>query len=156
VAEAALTRTQDQARGSASAARARPRPQNFDHPFASDVVVPGAGMAGRLAHWLSALRRHQKEHFPGALGSDSSWAVLLQLYASHVYQHRVHIHTLSERTGIPGTTVLRALDSLIAAGFAARFDDRFDRRRVVVELTNAGASAMKQCLLNSRSLAELI
>jgi DNA-binding MarR family transcriptional regulator len=56
--------------------------------------------------------------------------------------------------------VLRALDSLIAAGFAARFDDRFDdrfdRRRVVVELTNAGASAMKQCLLNSRSLAELI
>jgi DNA-binding MarR family transcriptional regulator len=51
--------------------------------------------------------------------------------------------------------VLRALETLIAAGFATRTEDRFDRRRVVVELTGKGAAAMKECLLNSGSRAAL-
>jgi len=63
--------------------------------------------------------------------------------------------TLTERSGVPGTTVLRALETLIAAGFATRTEDRFDRRRVVVELTGKGAAAMKECLLNSGSRAAL-
>ena len=125
------------------------------YPFASSAAVPETGFAGMLAQLLSAVRRHQKKHFPGALKSESCWAVLLQLYASHVYQHRLHIHTLAERSGVPGTTVLRALDTLIAAGFVTRSDDRFDRRRVVVELTDAGVAAMNDCFLNSGSRSPL-
>jgi len=155
MAEAALKRTGEQPWGKVSAARDSDGPEARVYAFASGAPVPEAGIAGRLAQLLSVVRRHQKKHFPGALGSESCWAVLIQLYASHVYQHRIHIHTLTERTGVSGTSVLRALDTLIAAGFATRSEDRFDRRRVVVEITEAGASAMKDCLLNSGSRAAI-
>ena len=141
--EAALSRTGEGYLSDASAAR-----DHGGHQFAA-AIASEAGIAGRLAQLLSVVRRQQKRHFPGAVGSDSCWAVLLQLYASHVYQHRIHIHTLTERCGVPGTTVLRSLDTLIAGGIVARTADRFDRRRVVVELTEKGAAAMKECLLNS-------
>jgi DNA-binding MarR family transcriptional regulator len=155
MAEAALRRTGDQPWGEASAARDPNAPQGGVYAFASGAAVPEAGIAGRLAQLLSVVRRYQKRHFPGTLGSESCWAVLIQLYASHVYQHRIHIHTLTERTGVSGTSVLRALDTLIAAGFATRSEDRFDRRRVVVEITEGGAAAMKDCLLNSGSRAAI-
>ena len=146
MAEAALRNMGEQSWGDASATRG---------PFGQDIDAPEIGIAGRLAQLLTVVRRHQKKHFPGALGSDSCWAVLLQLYAAHVYQHRIHIQTLTERSGVPGTTVLRALDTLMEAGFATRTEDRFDRRRVLIELTDKGASAMKECLLNSGSRAVL-
>lgn len=154
MAEAALKRVGDQPWGDASAAHEPSAGHGIVYPFISRDAAPEVGMAGRVAQWLSVVRRYQKKHFPGALGSDSCWAVLLQLYAAHVYQHRIYIHTLTDRTGVPGTSVLRALETLTAAGFASRTEDRFDRRRVIVELTEAGASAMKECLLNSGSRAE--
>lgn len=147
MAEAALSGMGDQLWGGASAARDR------DDRCAAVSVAPEAGIAGRLAQLLSVVHKHRKRHFAGALGSDSCWAVLLQLYAAHVYQHRIHIQALTERTGVPGTTVLRALDTLAAAGFVTRTDDRFDRRRVFIEITETGAAAMKECLLNSGSRA---
>jgi DNA-binding MarR family transcriptional regulator len=50
--------------------------------------------------------------------------------------------------------VLRALDALIAAGFVNRSEDRFDRRRVIVELTDEGTAAMNDCLLNPGTTAK--
>lgn len=125
------------------------------NPVQPLALVPETGVTAMLAQLLSSVRRNQKKHFPGSLGSDSCWAVLLQLYAAHVYQHRLHIQALTERTGVPATTVLRALEALVAAGFATRSDHRFDRRRVVVELTEAGARAMNACLVNSGPRAAL-
>jgi DNA-binding MarR family transcriptional regulator len=142
-------------RGDAPAARDDSTAEAAIHPFAAATAAPETGVAGMLAQLLSTVRRHQKKHFPGALGSESCWAVLLQLYAAHVYQHRLHIQALTERSGVPGTTVLRALEGLIAAGFVSRSEDRFDRRRVVVELTGSGAAAMNDCLLNSGSRCDL-
>lgn len=155
MADAALRKMGGLPWGESSAGRDDRRPAAVHSFDAAAALAPEAGIASRLAHLLSVVRGQQKKHFPGAPGSDSCWAVLLQLYASHVYQHRTHIQTLTERSGVPGTTVLRALETLISAGFAARTQDRFDRRRVVVELTEKGAKAMKDCLLNSGSRAAL-
>jgi hypothetical protein len=155
MAEAALRPMGELPWGESSAARDRDDRTTTAHAFAGTAAAPEAGIAGRLAQLLSVVRSDRKRRFPGALGSESCWVVLLQLYAAHVYQHRVHIQALTERTGVPGTTVLRALDTLSAAGFVTRSDDRFDRRRVFVEITEAGASAMKECLLNSGSRAAL-
>ena len=124
------------------------------YPLAG-AAAPGAGLTGKIAQLLFAVRKSREKYFPGSAGSESCWLVLLQLYAANVYQYRLHIQGLTERTGAPPTTVLRALDTLVAAGFATRTEDRFDRRRVVVELTEKGASAMKECLLNSGSRAAL-
>jgi hypothetical protein len=155
MAEAALRRRGDQPWGEASAAHDYDRAATVHAFDLAGPVTPEAGIAGRLAQLLSVVRKQQKKHFPGAVAHDSCWAVLLQLYASHVYQHRIHIQTLAERSGVPETTVLRALEILVSAGFAARTEDRFDRRRVVVELTEKGAAAMKECLLNSGARAGL-
>ncbi|HET9810302.1 MAG TPA: MarR family winged helix-turn-helix transcriptional regulator [Sphingomicrobium sp.] len=100
---------------------------------------------------ICAARRDRQRHFPGALGSDACWNVLLQLYAAHIDQHRLNVGSLTKRSGVPATTVLRAIDGLSLAGFVTRHEDRFDRRRVVVELSEAGVAAMNRHLLNAGS-----
>lgn len=120
----------------------------------NDLSRPG--IAGQIAKVVVAIRRDRQQHFPKALSNESCWGVLLHLYAAYVDQHRLHVSTLTERTGIPGTTVLRALDSLFAAGFISRNEDRFDRRKVVVELTDTGAEAMKSYLLKTGTRAALL
>ena len=151
---AALSRHWEDLWGDSTADRGGDDRQATAYRFGEGAAAPHNCLSGMLAQLLSAVRMHQKKHFPGAIGSDSCWAVLLQLYASHVYQRRLHIQALTERCGVPGTTVLRALDALIAAGFVNRSEDRFDRRRVIVELTDAGAAAMNDCLLNPGTTAK--
>lgn len=111
---------------------------------------------GRLAKLIAKLRSDRKECFPGQLGNETCWTVILQLYAAHVDQHRLHIGRLTERSGLPATTVLRSLDALSAAGFLARSEDRLDRRRVVVELSPAGVTAMNEYLLKSGTRAAFL
>ena len=111
------------------------------------------GVGRRLGQMITALRRDRQKNFPGVLASDSHWAVILQLYAAHVDQHRLHIGTLTKRAGVPGTTVLRAISALDSAGFLTRSNDRFDRRRVIVELSEAGVAAMNRYLQNAGSRA---
>lgn len=106
-------------------------------------VARPAGMTSRFVRMVCSFRKQRQEHFPaGALGTETSWDVLLQLYAAHLDQHRVNISLLTERTGAPPTTVLRAIEALRSAGMLCRAEDRFDRRRVYVELSERGASAM--------------
>lgn len=114
------------------------------------------GATGRLAKLIAKLRSDRKECFPGQLGNDSCWTVILQLYAAHVDQHRLHIGRLTERSGLPATTVLRSLDALGAAGFLVRSEDRLDRRRVVIELSPAGVTAMNEYLLKSGTRAAFL
>jgi len=109
------------------------------------------GIGRRLGQMMAALRRNRQENFPGILASETYWAVVLQLYAAHVDQHRLNIGMLTKRAAVPATTVLRAISALEAVGFVIRSEDRFDRRRVVVELSSAGVAAMNNYLQSAAS-----
>lgn len=123
--------------------------------FRRDSGTP-PGVSGRLVQSICRIRSMRQAQFPGALGSDSCWDLLLQLYAAHLDQQRLNISRLTAQTQLPATTVLRALDTLTSAGFAARKADWRDRRRVLIELTTAGVAAMNRYFLESGARAIFI
>ncbi len=55
-----------------------------------------------------------------------------------------HPHQLADRTDTPAPLVTRALDRLSELGYVERRPDTVDRRRVVVVVSEAGASASAQ------------
>ena len=120
----------------------------------------GAGAAPQvtssLIRAMTAVRRERQELFPGALGTDSCWEVLLQLYRAHLDQHRLNIGRLTMRSGLPATTVLRALETLAAADLSARSKDPLDRRAVMVKLTDQGIARMTLFFARSGTRAVLL
>jgi DNA-binding MarR family transcriptional regulator len=110
-------------------------------------------VTGGLIQMICSVRKDRQEQFPGQLGSDSTWDVLLQLYASHIGQYRLNISRLTARTGAPGTTVLRALSVLSEAGLLTRSADPVDRRRVFVALSSTGLAAMNRYFLKTGARA---
>ena len=113
-------------------------------------------VTSHLIKLMSSVRRDRQELFPGPLGTDSCWEVLLQLYRAHLDQHRLQIARLTRRTGLPATTVLRTLDNLAAAGLSARARDPLDGRAVMIELTEAGAARMQAFFARSGTRAVLL
>jgi len=125
------------------------------YPFTGSAAVPH-GVTARLIELICAVRKDRVEHFPGALGSDSCWDVLLHLYAVHLDQYRVNISRLRKRTRIAETTLLRTLATLTEAGLVTRSTDRFDRRSVMVELSPAGIAAITRYFTKTGTRAVLI
>jgi DNA-binding MarR family transcriptional regulator len=114
------------------------------------------GITSRLIDMMCAVRNERLEQFPGALGSDSCWDVLLHLYSVHLKQHRLNISSLRKRTGIADTTLLRTIATLADAGLVARMPDPFDGRRVMVELSPAGIAAMNRYFARTGTRVVLI
>ncbi len=123
------------------------------HEAGSGAAPPATS---RLIKLISAVRRERQALFPGALGTDSCWEVLLQLYRAYLDQHRINIGKLTRRSGLPATTVLRSLETLAAAGLSARARDPLDRRAVMVELTETGAAQMHMFFARSGTFAVLL
>jgi DNA-binding MarR family transcriptional regulator len=111
--------------------------------IAGDMTAAPA-VSARLVEMMWALRKDRSEQFPGMLGTDSCWDVLLALYAAHLNQHRLNISKLQIHIGIPPTTVLRSIAALAEAGLVVRTADRLDSRRVIVELSPSGVAAMNR------------
>lgn len=112
----------------------------------TSTTVQVSGISARLVQLICVFRKDRQQHFPGRLGSDSCWDVLLHLYAAHLNQHRLSIAEVTRRTGLPGTTVLRAVQSLGDAAMIQRAEDPLDRRRVFVTLSESGVGAMDRYL----------
>lgn len=97
---------------------------------------------GKRIRQIVALRRLRQEVFTGSHFADAAWDILLALYAAHLDQHRLSISKLTSRSGVAGTTALRWIGSLEAAGLLTRTPDTTDNRRVFVALSGQGAQSM--------------
>jgi DNA-binding HxlR family transcriptional regulator len=125
------------------------------YPFTGNPVPP-QGVTAHLIDVMCAVRKDRAEQFPGVLGSDSCWDVLLHLYAVHLDQYRVNISRLRKRTRIAETTLLRTLTTLTKAGLVTRSASRFDRRSVMIELSPAGIAAITRYFTRTGTRAVLI
>ncbi len=123
-------------------------------PLTAQATFPVA--TGRLIELMCEVRRDRQEFFPGPLSSDACWDILLQLYRAHLDQHRLNISRLTRHARLPGTTVLRSLDTLCFAGLAIRSNDRLDRRRINIELSSAGIAAMNRFFMKSGTRVVLL
>ena len=108
----------------------------------ANVLRAFAKPPARLVYDICELRRRRGDFLPAKLLGEPVWDVLLELYAAQLDQQRMSITRVTRRSGIPATTVLRCIGTLVQAGLVERSDDPIDGRRVFVALSRAGLEAM--------------
>ncbi|MGP1354542.1 MAG: MarR family winged helix-turn-helix transcriptional regulator [Parasphingopyxis sp.] len=86
-----------------------------------------------------ALRRHL---FRSGILADPGWDILLDLMRAKLTGKRISVSSACIASHGPATTGLRYIGRLVKAGYVARQGDPEDKRRVYVELTEAGLSLM--------------
>jgi hypothetical protein len=99
--------------------------------------------ASRLKRVITA-RRARQHFFAASLLAEPSWGMLLEAYLAFVEQRRISVSALCSAAEVPPTTGLRWLTLLEQEKMLIRIPDSFDRRRVWIELSPRGTSAMKR------------
>lgn len=87
-------------------------------------------------------RAMRGQFFNPKLFSDPAWDILLELYAASLVECRLNIARLTGRSGVPQTTVLRWIATLEKEGLIEKHEPHFDRRQVLLSLSEKGRSAM--------------
>jgi hypothetical protein len=114
----------------------------LDRAIAASDVIPFDMIAHpqvRAAQILSSMRRRATIIDPPL--NEGCWAILLDLYANQG-KRRVSVSSASIASGGPPTTGLRWIGLLLDAGLIERIADARDGRRVHLELTQRGFSAV--------------
>lgn len=97
---------------------------------------------------LKTMRRLRSQHFPSELFSDPCWEMLLDLYDASLAGSDVTVTSLGVASGVPQTTALRRMDTLQGHGLIVRVEDRDDKRRTIIRLTDSGLAAVEKFFEN--------
>lgn len=103
---------------------------------------------------LIAERQCRAHCFDAELFREPAWDILLDLALAGATGRSLSITAVCIGSGVPATTALRWIGVLTKAGLIERQDDRNDRRRGWLSLTEAGRDAM-QAYLESLSTERL-
>ena len=87
-------------------------------------------------------RQQRGRFFNSNLFADPAWDMLLELYGASLTERRLTVSRLAERSGVPLTTALRWIATLETEGLIDRENDRFDRRRMFLALSEKGRVGM--------------
>jgi len=124
----------------------------------ADLVVPtmaGSGKvkaaedAGPVARKRAALgelktmRRLRSQYFPAELFSDPCWEMLLDLYDASLAGAEVTVTSLGAASGVPQTTALRRMETLQGHDLIVRTEDKADKRRTIIKLSDMGMQAVE-------------
>jgi len=93
--------------------------------------------------WLINARRERARYLSSELFADPAWDILLDLLEAELSSQRVPVSSLCIAAGVPATTGLRWINNMVKAGLLLRRPDRFDGRRVFVELAPQVSDAMR-------------
>lgn len=91
-------------------------------------------------------RSQRARHFASQLFADPAWDILLGLARAEMEHRRTTISQLCLEAAVPMTTALRWINSMTLDGTLARQPDKFDRRRVYIELSCESSQAMMSYL----------
>jgi CheY-like chemotaxis protein/DNA-binding MarR family transcriptional regulator len=92
---------------------------------------------------LKTMRRLRSQYFPAELFSDPCWEMLLDLYDAALAGAEVTVTSLGAASGVPQTTALRRMETLQDHQLIVRTEDRTDKRRTIVKLSDAGMQAVE-------------
>ena len=107
------------------------------------------GLAMNLYRVARNYRRHLQECedlLPGVQAAGSGWVMLAELYIARIEKRKMSVSGVCVSAGVPSTTGLRYLDTLMGFGMVVRIPDENDRRRSWVGLTDAGVKAVELML----------
>jgi DNA-binding response OmpR family regulator len=92
---------------------------------------------------LKTMRRLRSQYFPAELFSDPCWEMLLDLYDAALAGAEVTVTSLGAASGVPQTTALRRMETLQAHDLIVRSEDKADKRRTIVKLSDTGMQAVE-------------
>ena len=107
----------------------------------------------RLVRRIIRHRQLRAKYFDGELFADPAWDILLDLTAARAEHLRVSVTSLCIAANVPPTTALRWITQMIDAGLLERVEDKGDRRRAFVALTDAAAHSMARYFAELRETA---
>jgi CheY-like chemotaxis protein/DNA-binding MarR family transcriptional regulator len=128
--------------------RRRP-PDPPSHAMAGAGKVKVAEDAGPVARKRAALgelktmRRLRSQYFPAELFSDPCWEMLLDLYDASLAGAEVTVTSLGAASGVPQTTALRRMETLQGHDLIVRTEDKLDKRRTIIRLSDSGMQAVE-------------
>jgi len=93
--------------------------------------------------WLINARRERARYLSTELFADPAWDILLDLLDAELSSQRVPVSSLCIAAGVPATTGLRWINNMVKGGLLLRRPDRFDGRRVFVELAPEVSDALR-------------
>lgn len=96
----------------------------------------------RAADHIRASRRLRDDFFAADMFGEPAFDLLLDLFIQELDGQNAYTTSLAVASGAPLTTALRQITMLVERGYARRVPDPVDRRRVMVQLTENGATAM--------------
>lgn len=96
----------------------------------------------RLVRRVIRQRQLRARFFDADLFGDPAWDILLDLTAARAEHLRVSVTSLCIASGVPPTTALRWIGQMTEAGLLQRMEDKADRRRAFIALTDQAADAM--------------
>ncbi len=117
----------------------------------ADVEHDGAGLIreaapalpdAKLVRRIIRQRQLRARFFDGDLFADPAWDMLLDLTAARAEHSRVSVTSLCIASGVPPTTALRWIGQMTEAGLLQRNEDKTDRRRAFITLTEKATDAM--------------
>lgn len=113
-------------------------------------------ITGSFVRSIIRARRTRSHFLDGDLFADPAWDMLLDLFAARLEGCRVSVSSLCGAADVPPTTALRWISGLQARGYVRRVPDEQDARRIFVELTDATAEKMQDCLLTAQAASPLL
>ena len=121
---------------------ANPEPFNI-HEDSSETNKPQSLISRTEVRAILKARRARYQFFPAELFADPAWDILLHLFQAEMGQHRASVSSTCSAAEVPQTTGLRWLKSLADQNLIVRRPDPFDGRRIFLELTPTGSTAMQ-------------
>lgn len=123
-------------------APAIPLPQAANYLGQTDDIL----LLSRQAAELYDARRIRGRFFQAELFAEPAWDILLDLFVAKVSGLRVSTKAACIAAAVPETTALRWLILLVEQGLIERNDDKSDRRRSWVVLTEFAFKGMQSYL----------
>ncbi|WP_299307635.1 winged helix DNA-binding protein [uncultured Croceicoccus sp.] len=87
-------------------------------------------------------RQLRAKFFDAELFADPAWDILLDLTAAQAERTQVSVSSLCIAANVPPTTALRWISQMTEAGLLKRVQDRADRRRAFIALSDKSVAAM--------------
>lgn len=96
----------------------------------------------QLVRRIIRQRQQRARFFDADLFADPAWDMLLDLTAAAGEKAQISVTSLCIASGVPPTTALRWIGQMTQGGWLKRIEDKHDRRRAFVTLTDRAAEAM--------------
>jgi len=87
-------------------------------------------------------RECRKDFFGDELLGDPAWDMLIHLFHADLSDYRVTITNLASASGVPYTTAMRWMNTLIEKGLASRTNNPLDRRIVFMAISEPARASM--------------